>query len=503
LKPLTLDSINELVRSVFTEDSAKELSERLYFETDGNPFFIVEYLKAVENDQPGGLSKAWRIPGSVRDLLRSRLSSLQETAWQIIQTAAVMGRSFNFTVLRSASGRSEEETVEALEDLIQRGLVREIQSLEDHSGGRPFQPEYDFSHQWIRQLVYEETSSARRRILHRRVAESLVAQAREGREPDSLAGVVAQHFRLANQSKEAASYFRLAGEYARSLYANTEAIAHFTAALELGYPHPAGIHESIGDLLTLSGEYAKAYFSYQEAIDLYEGYTQAIARVEHKLGIVYERHGEWDLAEAHFMRALDCLGEGAVTGEAARIYADRSLGAYHRGQLNQALELARRALAIAGEAGDKLALAQAYNILGILARSEEDYPLARSSLEQSLLLAEALNDPAARAAALNNLALVYGSEGNIEKALELTQMALKLSSSQGDRHREAALHNNLADLYYQKGQSDTAMMHLKQAVTLFSEIDKRVLSDPTKARSSEVTRTERQYQPEIWKLSEW
>jgi tetratricopeptide (TPR) repeat protein len=173
-------------------------------------------------------------------------------------------------------------------------------------------------------------------------------------------------------------------------------------------------------------------------------------------------------------------------GARAQIYADWSLIAHHRGQLERALELGHQALDLAA-AADTRTLAQVHNILGILSRGQGDPDTASHHLALSLALAETLDDPAIRVAARNNLALVRGASDDIDGAIELAEAALALCVSQGDRHREAALHNNLSDLLYAKGQSDAAMAHLKQAVKIFAEIGLDAGA----------------MQPEIWKLVEW
>src|SRR5260370_29239396 len=76
-----------------------------------------------------------------------------------------------------------------------------------------------------------------------------------GRVPGSMAGQIAFHYRRAGHDAQAAEYFQLAGEHARGLYANAEALSHFRAALALGHPAAASLHEAIGDLLTLAGQY--------------------------------------------------------------------------------------------------------------------------------------------------------------------------------------------------------------------------------------------------------
>ncbi len=479
LSPLDRSQVSELVQSAGAGDAARadDLSERLYRETEGIPFFVVEYLEAMS--QRGA---DWSMPASVRDLLHARFVSIDEAGRQLLQTAVMIGRSFDLDTLREASGRSEEETVTAIEKLVAQRLIRERPPSDAAQT-----PAYDFSHEKLRELIYEETGLARRRLLHQRVAGALVARGRKYHQLESLAGQIAHHFQMAGQTSEAADYFGQAGEQARALFANVEALSHFRAALASGHPDAARLHEAIGDLGTLLGEYRSALNSYETAAALYSSEARHIARIEHHIGNVYQRQGERDLAETHYRAALSLLGEDGDPGTRAQVYTDWSLAAHHRGRADAALELAERALQLADAAGEQRARAQAHNVLGVLARHREDFEAASRHLQHSLAIAQQTGDPIARVAALNNLSLVCGDRGDIDQAAALAGQALAACAALGDRHREAALHNNLADVLHKAGRSDAAMSHLKQAVTIFAEIGKQA----------------EDWQPEIWKLTEW
>src|SRR5262249_25576048 len=183
---------------------------------------------------------------------------------QVLTAAGVIGRSFEFETVREASGRGEEETVAALEELMAHGLVHEIRE-----GAQEDIPTYDFNHEKLRALVYDETSLTRRRLLHRGVAGALATQARHSRDPHTLAGQIAGHSLAAGDERTAADYFWQAGQRARALYANTEALTHLETALALGHPETAALQESIGDVQTLLGEYSAALKSYETAAALH------------------------------------------------------------------------------------------------------------------------------------------------------------------------------------------------------------------------------------------
>jgi DNA-binding SARP family transcriptional activator/predicted ATPase len=473
--------VRELVRLASPTDvgELEAFAATLSEETEGLPFFIVEYLAAAADAPSHGTLPA------VRDLLRSRLAEISQTGRQLLTTAATVGRSFDLTTLREVSGRGEDETVAALDELIARGLMREVGIGGSDASYPGTTLAFDFTHQRMRELVYEETTLVRRRLLHRRTAEALRARARVANQTGALAAQIAWHLQLAGHDAEAAEQFYEAALHARRVHANAEALLHFRSALALGHVDAAGLHEAIGDLQTLAGDYAAALGSYEVAAAV--GNSKDLSRIEHKLGDVYRRRGEWDLAESHFAAAQTGFGHQAVPGERARLYADWSLVAHRRGRSAQAERLAHEALGLAEADGDVRARAQSHNILGILAASTGEAEQARHHQEQGLALAETLTESSARISALNNLALAYGASGALEQAVELAERALALCVIQGDRHHEAALHSNLADLLHAAGRSDAAIAHLKQAAPIFAEIG---------ARHGD-------FQPEIWKMTVW
>ena len=445
--------------------STAELHHGIFRESEGVPVFVAEYVLALQTrDDTVGPT----IPSEARTLLGARLSGIGAVAHQVLGTAAAIGRSFDFNTVLAASGRSDEETVAALEELVEHGLVREIDAT---------QALYDFFHRKLRELVYEETSPARRRLLHRRIAASLPPRG-------ETAGLIAQQLRLAGELPEAAKQFRIAAEHAASLLAHSDALAHLEAALALDSLDAAALHERIGDLRTLVGDYDGALASYEKAAADSDGW--ALAALEQKLGDVHGRRGDWERSEVRLAAALEAVPPGDC-GLRARIVADLARSLHHAGRSDEAAARASEARELAVVAADRRALAQTHNMLGVLARTDGDLTTARTELEHSLALAKELDEAPGQVAALNNLALAERDAGELDRALELTGRARELCAAYGDRHREAALENNLADLHHAAGRDEEAMTHLKRAVAIFAEVG-----------ADEATRL-----PEIWKLVSW
>ncbi len=454
-----------------------QLIERLYAESEGLPFFLAELFPLVKAQiLSAATDNLWALPHSIESLLRARLSPIGDSLRQLLGAASVLGRDFDDALLQTCSGRSESEVVDGLDALLAHGLL--VTKTEQGSLN------FDFFHDMLRRLIYEDLNSARRRLLHKRAAAALLKRVGQPVKPSALSGEIARHLEMSGQESKAARNYFDAGLYARHLFANHEAIHHFQMALALAHPDVAHVYHQLGDVYLLIGDLGMAIQSYETA--LAHSPDELVGSLEHAVGCIYHRMGEWDLAEQHFQRAIDWLPE-TQAAERVTTLVDWSLTAYQRRALDKAEALAEAALELSRQQDDAQPLAQSHNILGILARHRGDLAVAQKHHELSLSVATELGNLSIEVAIYNNLALTYIAENQLGSAETLLQRALILCEQQGDRHRAAALHNNLADLYHRTGHSAAAMQHLKRAVALFAEIGATVQTQS----------------PEIWRLSEW
>ncbi len=454
-------AVAEMLRATGRAAGPEEV-RRLCESTEGVPLYVVEYLHGADPD--GGRPP----PAGAGELLRARLAPLGETARQTLSAAAVIGRSFDTDAVRSVSGRTDEETVTAIEELLACGLLREADHAHDHdpSRGGARRPDHDFAHGLVRTAVYDGTSLARRRLLHLRAAAL----------PGALPAVVARHLQLAGRDREAATAYRAAGEAALLVFATTDALAHLRAALALGHDDVTGLRLQVGRLLTLLGDYAGAQTSLEAAAA--DSGPDLLPEVEQELGRLHHRRGDHGLAEAHLQAALEAAPDGGAAARAS-ITADLSLVAQAVGEPARARALAARAHDLAQQDGEARALCRSYNLLGMLATLDGDIDGSLQMLGRSRALAEQLQAPDLQVAALNNLALAHRARGGLAEAVALTSAALEVcTSTREDRHHEAALHNNLADLFHASGRPADSMRHLKQAVEIFAEVGVDVVPRP-------------------------
>lgn len=425
------------------QPAAPELDVRaLHAESDGVPFYLAERLAALRGGAPAG-----EIPAGIRDLVRTRVVACGAAARQVLAAAAVIGGGFDPELVREVSGRPTEEVADAIDELAAHRIVLERQgSLE-------------LDHELTRSVVLDDLGMGRRRLLHRRAADALIRRVGRRRAPAD----VAAHLQAAGDDARAAEWFEAAGEHASQLHAHADAIEHFESALALSVAPHGRLHERIAERLMLLGRYADAVGAWEAAAATLPP-TEAW-RAELGLARAHRRLGNFALATAH----LDDAG-GGRDPERAGVEVERALIADRTGDGKMARRHAEAALAIARELGEPLALAQAHNLCGLLARHRGQSAQARRHLAAALEIAGTLDQPAARMASLNNLALLEMADGALDVAEARLRQALTLAVATRDRHHEAALRNNLADVLNAAGRRDEAISEVARSATILAEL---------------------------------
>jgi DNA-binding SARP family transcriptional activator/tetratricopeptide (TPR) repeat protein len=471
LRRLDRAEVAAIVRSARPDDVDDALIDAFMADSEGLPLHVVA---ALESGEPPGRA----IPRGFQALLHERIASVGEMAVQILSAAAVIGRSFDLATVREASGRSEEETVEAIEELMRRGIVREAPESIGPS------VRYDFAHGGMRDVAYDGTSLARRRLLHRRAAGALRRiGSPPGRDDVARYALIAGHERQAGRSMEAAEAYLEAAGRAEAVFANVEAIDHLASAIALGHPDAAGAHLRIGELRSRLGEYPAAIAALETAAALAE--RSALPAIEIALGRVHLRRGDLVASASHLESVL--ASPDLSRALHARALVERSVVALRAGDLALAGAAATEARGMAGDTGDPPLAGLAERLMGLVAQGRGDLVRAREALERSVALALDDPDPAASIAALTALALAHAAAGSVDEGLVTAARAIDACRRIGDRHLEAAIENHLADMLHEAGRSDESMDHLKRAVALFAEVGEGAP----------------EHDPGIWMLAAW
>ncbi|MGH3734231.1 MAG: ATP-binding protein [Micromonosporaceae bacterium] len=179
-------------------------SEQLYRETEGNPLFVIEAVRA------GAQSR------KVQAVIEARLARLSDSARELAGLAAAIGRECTTDVLAAAKQTGDLELVRDLDELWRRRIIRE----QGPDG-------YDFSHDKLREVAYRSVSPVRRRHHHLRIAEAL------RRRPEPESGQIATHYERAGATGEAVTWYADAARVAQLLHADAEAARLLDRGLDL------------------------------------------------------------------------------------------------------------------------------------------------------------------------------------------------------------------------------------------------------------------------------
>ena len=215
----TLTLIRTLARTESNEAAMTRLAEQVWITSEGNPFAVVEIVRALKKGTAADPSAKLTVPKGVSDVIVRHLEALSERGRELTAVAAVIGRQFDFSLLRRSAGLEENEAAQLLEELVRRRVL--------HNVGERF----DFTHDRIREVAYGRLLRERRRVLHARIADSL-----ETLYADRLAEHVerlAHHAVRGELGEKAVAYLRQAGAKAFANSAHADALAYFTQALEL------------------------------------------------------------------------------------------------------------------------------------------------------------------------------------------------------------------------------------------------------------------------------
>ena len=231
------------------ETKLSALGDVLFAQTDGQPLYLLETLKLLRDrqwlvprvDADGGWrlelaveletivaqerSQGALLPPSVRTLILARLAPLSQAARQLVQVSAVLGTAASAQPLWQLAEIGVQAGVEALEEAIGSGMLREEEAGVGRLGS------YRFSHDLMRDVVYTELGAARRQVLHQRALARLETEG-------ARAAELAYHARASGETEAAYGYSVQAGMEAVAVFAVADAIVYYEQARALLQEHP-------------------------------------------------------------------------------------------------------------------------------------------------------------------------------------------------------------------------------------------------------------------------
>ena len=442
IEPLAPESADRLLDMLLGTDAALvPLKQLLIDRTEGNPLFLEESVRTlVETGSLAGVPGDYRLtqeiemvemPATVQAILAARIDRLEPPDKHLLQTAAVIGRDVELSLLQTIASMDDEELRRGLAVLQAGAFLHETRLFPDL--------EYTFRHTLTHETAYGSVLQERRLELHARIVEAI-----ESLKADRLGEHVEQLADHAVKGKlweKAALYLAQKGERSYRVYANDEAIEAWTQALGIRQDLPntkenraarIKLAVQLGGSHALLGRFPESVELFTEALQLAraDGDDKAIAQLETRLGSALFLQGD---------------SPGAIR------------------QLEHALEIAR-------EMNDSVRMAIAYQNLGAVLITSGRLPDSVANYKNALELSEKLENMRGMATALTMLSCAHVWAGSHDDALDTGRRALAIGEQMKDERRIAWATIMLGWRLFEIGELDEVVYQFGKARSLAEKV---------------------------------
>lgn len=454
LAPLDEAQVEELLRTHLGARPPHRLAEFITRRTAGNPFFVQELVRALEDShafvregETVLMRSGWdarELPPTVEEVLSARMEALSKPAAAALQTAAVIGRRVPERLLAAVSGDTP-----ALDELVAAGFLFE-RELE---GSRVFV----FQHALVQDVAYERLLRKERRRLHGLVADQAELLYGSG---DDVVDLLARHMYLSGHPK-AIPYLRRAAQRASRLYANEEAILHLTRCAEL-VPDDMGLRVELAELHELVGNYSDAERLYVEVRNA----TQDL-RAWRGLAATHRKRGEYSSA---LEIVEEALASQVLSGaDLTSILLERGWTLSVAGRFKEAIAALTSGLKLASDRTDSV-IGQ---LLFQLSRAETASGLLDDAIEHARsarTIADAKNDPRLLASTSRVLGDAYRLRGDLDAAAAILAEGLSYAERTGSIEEIGGCLINLGLVELERRHIDVAIAHNRRAIEEFERV---------------------------------
>lgn len=452
--PLSRRDLTRMISGLIDEDLlARLLAQRLHQETEGNAFFVVEFLRSLMSrgilrlgaDGRGSLllqpdeiaSGHLEIPLGIRQMMRSRLEGVEPSDREMLEVLAVAGREVDLDVLLDVIDEPEDSVLDSVERLLTAGIVRERRAGEVVL--------YVVSHRKFAHVVYRDLSPDSRAHLHRRMAAAL--ELHYAQNPAALE-IVGEHYRRAGDAGRAYRYLVAAARRLRerSLLQEAWSLTDKAAAIE---------ESALADL-----EQSEFLSFRRDLLDV--------------RGEVLANRADWVEAEGCYRAVLKMADDAGDARAANRARLDLSRVLRRRRQFEQSAELARRALEESRRLHDREGVAEA--LLGMAGQAwlQGNLDEVERLANEGLVVARGSELASQRAELLLALTAAQATRGQIASATAgLTEAESIFRELRRKRNRVLAL-SNLAELLTWQGQPMQARQRAHIASQVATDLDYKV-----------------------------
>ncbi|MBI3167206.1 MAG: tetratricopeptide repeat protein, partial [Chloroflexi bacterium] len=459
LQRFTEDETALLAGQILQNKITRDIAATLQGQTEGLPLFIVELTRSgLHVDDASRAS----LPDRLLVALKERLSTLTVLSRNAAEAAAVIGRNFSAALLAHIAELNEADLLASLDELWQRHILREGER------GR-----YDFSHDKLREFIYNSLSPARRQALHKRVAGALTDL-----EPDDFWGR-ALHLEKSGAMREASEAYFLAAKREADQASYPAAQKGFSNAFalldETATEKRAETLAELARVSDITGDAETELRSITEALQLTAHRNDLLRlNVLTVAGDIAYKKAQIEESRKWFEMALELARKGGDAERLITLLAKMGDMEIRAGKALAAKAYYEEALALARK--EKIHALEAETLMGlgfILPAVGAPLSEARAMVEESVKLRRLMGDRLGEARGLDALIGILHAMGLYEEGLDISHEALE--KNQAVNYRRGA--TNVASMqglfYYELGQFEKAKALFEQVRMEYAAIDEQ------------------------------
>ncbi|MBD1845762.1 AAA family ATPase [Cyanobacteria bacterium FACHB-63] len=465
LQPFDRGNTAELICKVNTDhsfDLSLELIDQVFQDSGGNPLFVLEIARALSQKQS-------HYADNLEALIHARLQQLDDQTRDLLPWAAALGRSFKPARIAQVVDYPLPQLLTAIAHLEQQSMIRPSTAIGNELG-------YDFAHDVVRQVVYEQMSEPCRQLVHLQIAHKL----NQLTTPDNaLAGEIAHHARLGGDHVLAASSALLAAERCLKLFAYAEAAVLAQRGVQScqWLDRQTRVHLQLrllrvwatagvtGDRVTQIEAEVRQLMA--EASRLGSNDDEAIAH--ETLSVLYYEQGNYAELHQHSLRSTE-VSRAASPATAARVLG---LSGSCLTELGQDMIRGEAILLEAQSLASRVGLEQSdiYGGLGAIELHKAHYDAARAFLQRALQLAQRDQDRWRECNCLTNLIMTELEAGDANAALSYCEAMTTLVAQIEGKESESAVAAALMALAHYQLQRLNSELNLEAAIVRLKQLD--------------------------------
>lgn len=391
LRGLDRQAVVAFLRGLSGEEPAADRVSLVLHRSDGNPLFLQELAHHAGGEGPWSA----RVPESVGQVIRSRLTLLPPDCVELLGTAAVVGRRFPVPLVASVAGCREDEALDRLDPARRAGILE----VDEQGGDRRLR----FRHELLREVLYEDLPAGARVRAHLRLAQAL-EDSRSLASPGELSEI-AHHFRegaAAGGGQKALDYAIRAAAAQADQLAFEEASQHLELALQLLDARISEDGETrvrllidLGSARNRAGDVSGAETALWAALDAARGIASSELHARAAAELATTRVGNLGLVPERRIAVLEsALAELPEADGELRVRVLGSLSAdLYWADLERARTHAREGLAMARRLGHADTLLSALDRQHDMLASPSEASERRALVDEMLALARERADP--------------------------------------------------------------------------------------------------------------